>query len=705
MKTQTTLLTAAWILLSGICSAQTSAQTSSQTRHWTNVDEHVSSDMETFRQLFKNAHKSGFGITILGDSQETPGRAHGRYYIPALGDQFYQYFGNVPKTGLVTELSQNSSWLAAGETAGEIFSDSELSLPSVNIKQYDSMPFENGLLVQAVLNDYTTPQLAIPEAGYFNGNPLEVELIIRTRPDSAEAFWQATLSDEDRRSYVGGELVGSGVTDVDADRDSIEFASAYLGTFDLKSHSTLQIIARSGEEDQTVDIAGVRFTNSVDSSGIAIQSLSKGGYSAGQFLSENSEAESLFKLLAGDDVIAIQYGTNDAKSGRTAEEFKQDLYLIISNVRRWSGNDSLPIMIISDPDFYKILPERKPEFDLYPGVAAELATELPNVLALNTRLIAYRNNWYVGSSDFDLYSDGLHYTQLGGETLARWQVASLMSLSRLQIKGTPGDDWVTFDPVAREVSVNGVVHPIPLGDISIQFFGEGGVDHVTAMGDPDQEEFAILQGNKMTVKTDDYFFAAYDVAELEFDSTSGSDTAVIYDSQAKERLASTPGVVQLLGDGTLLQAIDTGTVYVFSSGGDDSARIRGGQGSERVQASLESKRIRMTGSDSFISLSGFGAVNVNGGSGENDIATIVDSRNSEIVYFRGDFGRILSDDNDFSVRSFETVNFFSASENDIGVLQKVLDSKVSGNGIWGSLSGPGYRNNVFGLGTLHVREP
>ena len=701
MKTQLVAKIAAWILLSGVCTAQTP--------HWTDVNEHVSADLDTFIQLFQNAHTSGFGITILGDSQETEADGAGYYYIPALGEQFFQHYGNVPKSGLVTGLSQDTGWLSAGDSAGELSSDMEYSLPSVSIKQYDASTFQNGLLAQVATDGYTSSFLPTPQFGYFNGHNLEAELIIRTRPNSGEAFWQATLTDDDRRSYSAGEHVGSGFTSINADRNKIEFASAYLGAFDLQDHNAIQVIARSAEANRTVDIAGVRFTNAADASGIAIQSFSKGGNTAERLLLNFGEADSLFKLLAGEDVIAIQLGTNDARGGATASEFKEGLRSIISNIRNWSGNASLPVILISDPDFAyptTLVPSKRANFDLYPGVSAELAVELNNVLAVNTRLIAARNNWYDGSSDFDSFSDGIHYTKLGSESLAKWQVNSLLSLAnRMTVEGTSGDDWVIFDPAAGEISVNGIITPIPPKTDRVDFFGEGGVDHVTSIGDPNQNEFVILQEAEMTVRTDDYFFGAHDIIELEFEGSSQSDTCVIYDADGDEQLTSTPTLVQLQGSESLLKVTNVGNVFVYSNGDNDSARMTGSPGAERVAGNMQNRVMRMRGDDFFVALSGFSSANANGGNGEDDVATMIDSNGSDIAYFRGDLARFLNSETDYSYRNIEKVNFSSTSKNDKGVFQKTSDSTVAGNGVWASLTGSDYNNNAFRLNSLEVREP
>ena len=224
--------------------------------------------------------------------------------------------------------------------------------------------------------------------------------------------------------------------------------------------------------------------------------------------------------------------------------------------------------------------------------------------------------------------------------------------ARLDIEGTSGDDWVTFDPVAREISVNGEITPVQFETTTIHFFGEGGTDHVTSLGDPTEEEIAVLERTEMTVKGESYFFAVHDVAELEFESQSQSDTCIIFDSHAREQLSSTPTSVQLERSGSLLKATTVGTTYVFSSGGNDSAKMRGSVDSERVVANMENRLIRMTGNDFFVSLSGFEIVNANGGSGKNDSARIVDSNVLDLVFFRDDFGRFLNDTTDYSIRSF-----------------------------------------------------
>ena len=401
-----------------------------QTQHWSDVPELVSSSMDNFRSIFRNARTQGTGITILGDSQETAPGGGGQFYVPTLGHEFFKYYGNVPRSGLVTGISQSTAWLSSAGSAGVLRFDGSDTLPGAFVGTYDNDPSVYGLLAQVATDGYTTPYLNVPDSGYFNGSDLEVELIVRTRPSSGEVYWRANLTDDDRRAYYGGELIGSGTTNLNLDRNEVEYVSTSLGTFDLDDHNALQIIARSADDNATVDIAGVRFHNASDSSGIAVQTFSKGGNRVREFLSAHSNSLGFFSAVADDEMVAIQLGANDAAHGLSADGFKDDLEEMILLLREGTGNDELPIILISDPDFDNLSDTERINFDLYPGVAAELATEYSNILALNTRLIGARNNWFVGSSDFRLFApDRIHYSQLGGTSLAQWQAESLLTLA------------------------------------------------------------------------------------------------------------------------------------------------------------------------------------------------------------------------------------------------------------------------------------
>lgn len=440
---------ALFTLVSGLCTAQT--------RHWSQVPEIATASLPTFQRIFRDAHQIGTGITILGDSQETIPGGGGAVYVPVLGNEFYKHYGNIPKTGIAYGSSYDTGWLLAASnvsvgTRSQIFQ-------GLFIGDFENSPSTLGYLGQVNIDAYTTPFFTPPTSGFFSGSPLAAELIVRAGPDCAEVFWRANLHEDDRRNYFGGELIGSGTTNLNLDRPQQEYLAIDLGTFDLGDHKALQIVARSGETDRTSDIVGVRFRNAANRAGVSVQSFSEGGVFTQLFNSRYSNSttdlfKNLFKLITTDDVIAIQFGANDS-SRRTADNFKEDLRTLITSIRQWSDDPDRPILLISDPDRGLLSVDQKAQYDMYPGVAAELALEYKNILALNTRRLAAENGWYVGSPQFSAFApDTVHYSQLGAESLAQWQVAALLTLAEVGELGDCNFDGVmNFLDIAPFISI------------------------------------------------------------------------------------------------------------------------------------------------------------------------------------------------------------------------------------------------------------
>lgn len=253
-------------------------------------------------------------------------------------------------------------------------------------------------------------------------------MIARTKGDSSEIAWRVNLQPGDVKSYFNGVNIGSGTTSAQLNQSSGEFVTVNIGTYNLGENKAIQAIAQGNSATSTVDIAGIRFINAGDPSGVSVQTYSAGGYRAIDFLNNHQNVAAQFNAFVQDDIVAIQYGANDAGS-RTAEQFKNDLETLIVRLRDWTGNPDLPILLIADPDRILTASQRH-EFDQFPAVAAEIALSFENVLALNTRLIASKNGWSVGSDQFGTFVvDGVHYTQFGAQQLAKWQVDSLYSLS------------------------------------------------------------------------------------------------------------------------------------------------------------------------------------------------------------------------------------------------------------------------------------
>lgn len=126
-----------------------SSAANSQTPHWSAVPEHVSRDLSFFQQLFEDANTDGFGITVLGDSQETTFGGAGRDYISALNQEFFSSYGNLPSTAVVPPStfvhgwnlsSANQGSLSTSDGQGSLATSIATELPGVRISEFSNSP-------------------------------------------------------------------------------------------------------------------------------------------------------------------------------------------------------------------------------------------------------------------------------------------------------------------------------------------------------------------------------------------------------------------------------------------------------------------------------------------------------------------------------------------------------------------------------------
>lgn len=220
--------------------------------------------------------------------------------------------------------------------------------------------------------------------------------------------------------------IGSGSTSLSLQSNDGIVLSEDLGSFDLGTNQSLQIISKGDNLDGATLIA-TRFQNATDPSGVSIQTFSKGGYRTETFLANHQNAGQMFQALGEWDAVALHFGANDAKSV-TADEFEQDTRDAITMIRDWAGDSELPILLFSDPDLELNNPARRTEFDLYPSVSATIATDLSNVMAINGRRMTDEAGWLAGSDrEHEFLGDGVHYTPYGAGLLADAEVSAILS--------------------------------------------------------------------------------------------------------------------------------------------------------------------------------------------------------------------------------------------------------------------------------------
>ena len=161
---------------------------------------------------------------------------------------------------------------------------------------------------------------------------IEVELLTSTRPGSSEISWRVNANNDQGRGFFGGTDLGTGTTNLGLDRAGLEYEIANLGTYDVGNFDHIQVIAQGDSPTSSVDLLGARFVNASDTSGVSVQSFSRGGLRVMDFLNDFEDGADLFDAVAGDDdIVALSYGANDGRS-RTADQFKAELETLIERI-------------------------------------------------------------------------------------------------------------------------------------------------------------------------------------------------------------------------------------------------------------------------------------------------------------------------------------------------------------------------------------
>jgi hypothetical protein len=128
------------------------------------------------------------------------------------------------------------------------------------------------------------------------------------------------------------------------------------------------------------------------------------------------------------NVAFLAYGANDFGHGITPVQFRDDTIALISFVRASTSPD-LPIILLAEADrSFAGCPAGSAEnFDQLPGVLHAVAQSVPNVCAVNGRLLTAQIGW---SRDGDLsifLADSVHYNALGARLKAQLEIDALYS--------------------------------------------------------------------------------------------------------------------------------------------------------------------------------------------------------------------------------------------------------------------------------------
>ncbi|MET0985886.1 MAG: hypothetical protein ABW034_10810 [Steroidobacteraceae bacterium] len=216
------------------------------------------------------------------------------------------------------------------------------------------------------------PSAGIPTSiSYFNtSGVVKARIFAATNPSSGEVGYQARPSMDHSPSYSAVVTTSGTITlGLQSSAFAVKSGDTTALDFDGKRHMALEVFGTSDTE--LTDIMGLRFFNETHPEGVVIDTFSQSGYRASMFLSGYANASAMFGAL-GFHAAIIHYGANEA-GGVTAQRFKSDILAVISRLRAWVGDATVPIILVADVYRSGLSSGQSAEYDQYVGAQLAIA--------------------------------------------------------------------------------------------------------------------------------------------------------------------------------------------------------------------------------------------------------------------------------------------------------------------------------------------
>jgi hypothetical protein len=417
------------------------------------VDFFYSQQPQVFQNLWQTAQSQTIRIAVLGDSQETTPNSHGFQYIPLLNYEMWKRFGNSPETPVVGcffyGTTPPANWLLAGACGTPGPTATRLSttqiLPNARPRAFSTLNSSTnvtgGSRGQLTMLQHDAidvdPSTGIPSnVSYFNtSGVVKARIFAATNPSSGEIAYQARPNDLHSPSYSAA-VTTTGTLALGLQSPTFAIRSGETGPLDFNGKRYMALEVFGSADTQLTDLIGLRFVNESHPQGVVIDSFSLGGYTASKFLTDHADAGAMFAAF-GFHAAIVLFGANEGDS-LTATQFRSNIETVISRVRGWVGDSSLPIILIADVYQDRLTPEQTAEYDQYVGAQFAIAQADPNVMVINARRLMEDIGWNATSGQSSQYlDDGIHYTALGAKSLSAAEIAALMG--QIHVSGCPSD--------------------------------------------------------------------------------------------------------------------------------------------------------------------------------------------------------------------------------------------------------------------------
>jgi lysophospholipase L1-like esterase len=441
MYSHTRILT--WLFLGSlVCVRGASAQPFLPFHDVPVVSAHADSVL-TFRQIFSRGHCETIRAIVLGDSQETCPLGLGVVYIPRLNYELFLRYGNVPETPLAGPQAHNggapwADWVLRNSNAGPGVTSSRLStatLPplllagkssTTNGDNVNGDQWYGGLYVLQHSSAHIDPAAAIDHSRrYFKrGEGVYMDVFAATNPSSGEITARVTPNTNSSPSYYQ-PTVSTIAVNMGLQQSVFEIKRQRIGPLPFNGRDYMQVELSGSDDAKFTDILGARYVSIVDDRGWAITSFAAGGYRASYILSSHGGCGPVLAALE-PDVVFLAFGVNDFSSGVSPVQF-QDATLNLIAFLREHTHPNLPIILLAEADrMFAGLPDSfATNFDQLAGVLHFIAQTVPDVCAVNGRLLTHQQGWTRQGDLAPFLADNVHYNANGAILKARLEIDAL----------------------------------------------------------------------------------------------------------------------------------------------------------------------------------------------------------------------------------------------------------------------------------------
>ena len=401
-----------------------------------------------FRQIFANAISQPVRVALFGDSQETSPGGAGTVYVPRVNYEMYLRYGQVSETKVMSNGSTGSGsppadWLVSSsgsipvQSPPTIQNVSTYVLPSMSIighstkngginingENYGQLDVlrKDALLVAAGAGIPTTND-------YFClGATVGAELFAITYQVSGELTVRMLPTNATTNNYFA-TLAGTQTSAIGLESPVRAIKTWALSGIPMNGFLYQQLEVNGSENSKLTNFIGLRYISESCSQGVVVNTFSAGGYTADSVLANHGNSGPLLAAI-GPHVAWLHFGANGIGGvAFTAVAYQARLQQLIQFIRTAVGNPSFPVILSAD--IYRTgiaTADRIAQYDLYTGAAYNIARVDPNVMLLNSRRLMddiglNANNPAVVAA---MLTDGVHYTDLGAQTLAQLEIETL----------------------------------------------------------------------------------------------------------------------------------------------------------------------------------------------------------------------------------------------------------------------------------------